>query len=62
MTCDGTTHDILPKKSVTANLTVEEMKINSFVAQNGEINQVRFDDKSKLPVTKIFILVFVAIR
>ena len=42
MTCDGTSHDILPKKSVTANLTVEEMKINSFVAQNGRVDQVRF--------------------
>jgi len=39
VTCDGTSHDILPKKSVTANLTVEEMKINSFVAQNGRVDQ-----------------------
>ena len=41
MTCDGNDYDILPMKDASGNLTVKEMEINSFVAQDGELRQVR---------------------
>ena len=41
MTCDGNDYDILPLKDASGNLTVKEMEINSFVAQDGELRQVR---------------------
>ena len=41
VTCDGNDYDILPMKDASGNLTVKEMEINSFVAQDGELRQVR---------------------
>ena len=41
MTCDGTPYNILPvEEGKKMNLTVQEMQINSFVAQNGRLDQV----------------------
>ena len=39
--CDGNDYDILPLNDASGNLTVKEMEINSFVAQDGELRQVR---------------------
>ena len=41
VTCDGSAYDILPLKDASGNLTVKEMEINSFVAQDGELRQVQ---------------------